>query len=129
MSGQTVTGLGLQFTDDNKYAYCSSGLITVDDTETNLLEFKTDSYYLVGSFQCILITGGDDFRYYIYFNDVRWSGTHINDKSQNYGQDLLITIPPFTTVKVTAANVTDTSGQNNMAVGNFKVGMAPRVGN
>ena len=130
MSSQTITGNALQFTDDNKYAYCSSGLISVNNTETNLLDFTTDSFYLIGTVQCILISGTDDYRYFVYYNNVRWTGSQTKFAKLDMNiQSLLVTVPPFTNVKVTAENITDTSAQNNMATGNFSIGMAPRVGN
>ena len=51
MSGQTVTGLGLQFTDDNKHAYAYSGDVVVSASNTTMLEFSTNSEYLEAMFE------------------------------------------------------------------------------
>ena len=130
MSGDTVTGLALQFTNDNNHAYCSSGLTSVNNTETTLLNFKTESYYLHGTVQCILVSGTDDYKYYIYYNDVVWTATQTKFAKLDMNvQSLFVTIPPFTDVKITSVNITDASSQDNVATGNFKVGMPQRVGN
>ena len=41
MSGSTVISNALQFTNDNKHAYAFSGIVDVNNTETQLLLLNT----------------------------------------------------------------------------------------
>ena len=71
MSGQTVTGEALQFTDADKYAYAYSGKIAVNDTETTLLEFETNSSYIVADIQLEYFdAASDNMKYFVKINHV-----------------------------------------------------------
>ncbi len=133
MSGETVTSSNaLQFTNDNKHAYAYSGLVAVGNTETTLFSIQTQSEYLITKLQINYAQkDNDDFLYKVYFNDIvisAWS----YDSAQHYGHQnnvAYLIIPPFTTVKATAANITSGTARNQSAVLTAKVGMAQRVGN
>ena len=133
MSGDTVIGQTLQFTNDNKHAYGNSGFsATNSTTPLILLEFATESYYLIA--QIIAVTSGvsnEDFKYKIKFNDIDVNEIYYIDtyKSYNMGQtEFRYIIPPHTRVKITGESVGGTSGSIGVML-TAKVGMAQRVGN
>ena len=53
MSGSTVISSALQFTNDNKHAYAFSGIVDVNNTETQLLLLNTQSEYLLTELQVL----------------------------------------------------------------------------
>ena len=133
MSGQTVTGNALQFTNDNKRAYAYSGLINVPTTETNLLLFTTQSETHVAKFQVSPVeTHDEDVVFKFYLNNTQVQSIHIFDNKvagsplslHNY---ILLIIPPFTTVKVTGTM--SANAYDQVVTMTSKVSMAPRVGN
>jgi len=104
-------GVGtLQFTPDNKHAYAYSGVVNTvtQDVDIVLLEIKNNSEYLISKIQFgIKHDATYNFTFGIFFNDVRISGYAITGgvadaQSSNY---IPLIIPPFTTVKCVAANV------------------------
>ena len=130
MSGQTVTGNALQFTDDNKHAYAYSGLIVTSASLLTILDFNTNSEYIVAKFQPFYRNDSTaNISYRINFNAIEIVGFELTS-SRDYTpfQEIFLIIPPFTNVTVTHANL---SGGINPAGLNVtgKVGMASRVGN
>jgi len=100
----TFEGVGsLQFTPDNKYAYIYSGeKAMLSGTGQDVINFKTESYYLVGKF-CWNTNSSTtpDELLRIKFNDftiVRSRYANAIDASND--QPLPLIIPPFTTVNV-----------------------------
>ena len=136
MSGQTVTGLGLQFTDDNKHCWGYSGLTAagaVQDTDYTLLEFTTNSEYILAQINFYYGDGAifNDFRYKVKFNSVEIISYEVKsgqEPAQNNEAKPLI-IPPHTIVQLTAANTEGGFSRNQMVTLVGEVGMAPRVGN
>tara|TARA_R110000824_G_scaffold9962_2_gene44278 strand:- start:117 stop:503 length:387 start_codon:yes stop_codon:yes gene_type:complete len=128
MSGQTIIN-SLLFTDDNKHAYIYSGEKAMSSgVSQDVLNFKTESYYLMGKFcwNTNSSTTPDEILR-IKFNDftiVRSRYANAVDASND--QPIPLIIPPFTTVNV------DFEIQANSEATFFfvaKVGMPPRVGN
>ena len=106
-SSQPVkTPNAINFTPDNKHCYAYSGSQTTDgsvwNANTELLNFKTQSEYIIGKFYLTtdMITGNNLF-IKIEFNDV----TILNLKTDgvppyaNEFRDYELVIPPFTHVK------------------------------
>ena len=116
----TFEGVGtLQFSPDNKRAYALSGNIAVINTETTLLEFRTNSEYHIAKISISNFSGsGDDIRYYIYFNNTEVYGGYYNSTSNNniVLHPLYITVPPFTDLKITGQNLSSSSERANTAV-------------
>jgi hypothetical protein len=131
MSGDTVTGEALQFTNDNKHAYAYSGVIPVDNTEKALLNFSTNSEYInaIVQFNGGASGGGDNYNYRIKFNNVIIQEYVSNSNADDLYEELKIIIPPFTHVQCTAQNASDTSNNDQIVSLIGKVGMAQRVGN
>jgi len=133
MSGQTVTGNALQFTNDNKYAYMNTGRVDFDGTETTVAEMTTTTQYIVGKLTCSVENdGSDDIRIRLYFNDEQVMGD-ISTSPPGVGNlafnPLRILIPPFTTVKITYDNEGSASTRTSLTMFKGKVGMPQRVGN
>ena len=132
-SNTIVSRNALQFTNDNKFAYAYSGTLTLASgagaADTELLNFSTNSEYLVAKFQVSHTqSSGHDFYCDIRFNDVLIIEMK-EDATEVEGYPYLwrLIIPPFTTVNVKiGANTTGYDYQCNV-IG--KVGMGPRVGN
>jgi len=118
-------GVGsLQFSPDNKFAYAYSGAVSGDDTEFILLTFKTNSEYLVGSWR----VGYSDstyrnFDFRLLFNDIEIEQLFLLTSSINDvgSKDNIIVIPPFTTIKILAANTEDSTTQTVNAIVTAKV--------
>tara|TARA_R100000700_G_C3038506_1_gene63666 strand:+ start:67 stop:474 length:408 start_codon:yes stop_codon:yes gene_type:complete len=132
MSSDTVSGNALQFTNDNKYCYAYSGgkAQTAAAGEVTLLEFTTNSEYLIVTAQFYLgDLSGDWWKNHVYFNNVLIFQEALYNAS-NYNQDSGVNhliIPPFTTAKFTTLLAADADYTAVTVSG--KVGMAQRVGN
>jgi len=107
-SQPVTTPNAINFTPDNLHCYAYSGTKTIDGSvwaaNTQLLNFTTQSEYIVGTFVITtdLITGYNLF-IAVQFNDV----TVVNLKTDGvppYGMNLLnnleMVIPPFTKVEL-----------------------------
>ena len=132
MSSDTVTSRNaLQFTNDNKFAYAYSGVIGVDNNNTTLLDFNTNSEYLNASIQIFNTSGsGDDMRYTIEFNNVIVVSTYSNSSNDTLlDTPIELVIPPFTNVKIRGDNISAATSRDHTANVYAKVGMPQRVGN
>ena len=133
MSGQTVTGLGLQFTDDNKHAYAYSGDVVVSASNTTMLEFSTNSEYLEAMFEyhgAIAQIAANQLAIEVIFNGVSIIHTFFDASVDHtlWDSPPTLIIPPFTNVKMTLAQASGVDKTMQMTL-TAKVGMAPRVGN
>jgi len=115
----TFEGVGsLQFTPDNKQCYAYSGIMSIDQNETTMIEFDVNSEYIVSNiqFNSNLSLGDDMYRFKVYLNDIcvqaHLTGRHEYD--QKYENFLQIVVPPFTTVKLTAQNINDTNDRDQI---------------
>lgn len=112
-SSQPVSGKALFFTPDNNRAYAYSGTIAFANTETNILDFTTDSYYLVSKAQLgVNNYDGDDMDVGIKLNDTQIllnRSTVTGTNGLVNGVEWEIIIPPFTNFKLTAQNKTDST--------------------
>ena len=109
-------GTALQYIGD--YVFAFSGFVGVDNNETVLIEATSGSGLIIANIQCNLVTDtADDQKYVIYLNNLEIMGYFTLGAQQSTDSNNLmqILIPPFTTVKVTGVNATDTSSNNNAA--------------
>lgn len=131
MSG-TFSGVGaLQFSPDNKTAYGYSGVVNTGTSFISLLEFSTNSEYIMGKVQnySATITGADIFLK-ISYNDTVILSMAYNQQGQLDPAGTIphhLIIPPFTDVKIEQRVVSGTSDLTVIFTG--KVGMPQRVGN
>ena len=137
MSGETVTGNALQFTNDNKHAYAYSGNTEATALGIEALNFNTNSEYVNAefTFSGYLLQGdataGLRGQMIIKFNNIIVQTTLSDSDAGNMATPLSIPliIPPFTNVSVDLyANSTTTNYNANVSVVG-KVGMPQRVGN
>ena len=136
MSGQTTTGKGLQFTDDNKYASLYSGEINTDGTTTTnniLADFTTQSNYLVAQIAFQTYNNhSDNMDFRINFNGVNIERIYYlaSTNTYNYSRtNFYWLIPPFTHVTLTGRNDGSATAIPVGVAVSAEVGMAPRVGN
>jgi len=120
MTSQQPTPTALNFTPDNLRAFAYSGPVAVTNDENTLIEFTTNSEYLVAKVGIgSLEAQGDDYGWRIYMNDIIINGRYL-DRTYNEGYDMdVITefiIPPFTNFKMTLDNHTGASGRTWMAM-------------
>jgi len=109
-SSQPVTSkVSIFFTPDNKRAYGYSGVVNTGGSgvETDLLEFETNSEYIVAKFQFALKHDtGNNITFGVFFNDILITGYALEGGTSdaqlsNYAP---LIIPPFTKVKTTCQN-------------------------
>jgi len=117
----TFEGVGtLQFTPDNKHAYVYSGEKSINNVETTLFEFKNNSEYLVARFQLTSDSGSsDNINAQLYFNNIVVTAllyTEDNLKPWSDQLDLHMIVPPFTTVKLTAINISAVNPRPHFAM-------------
>jgi len=112
MASQTITGPELQYTQDNRRCFAYSGLISVDNNETILINSKNGSQYIVARIQYgFAVNTGDTYLYKIYLNDfcVQSIMQGREDFDRMHEGYLEIIIPPYAIIKCTADNVADTT--------------------
>ena len=130
MSGDTVTGRALQFTNDNKRLYGYSGIIGSTVDELTIIDYDMNSSYAV----CVVQPYYDEdtssnLRWRIKINDTIVSSYILTSSTANTPVDEIhITIPPNVNFKITLQNMSGGDIDAGVTV-NGKVGMAPRVGN
>ena len=131
MSGDTVTGQALQFTNDNKLCYAFSGFKSFNHTGTTLLVFNTNTEYLNLTIQPLRSDNDSlDSQHKITFNGILVAAYPLASGSTSaYPGPPLLLVPPFTDVEIEIINVSNTSGGTGAVTLVGNVGMAPRVGN
>ena len=128
MSGDTVVGNSLQFTNDNKKCYAYSGLLAGStSSQTTYLEFNTNSEYIRATIQQGSTNETTRKTVYIYFNDIIIVRNDI-DNAYAFPNTYEIIIPPFTDVKI-ALQLGGDDGMSSWFTLVGKVGMPQRVGN
>ncbi len=128
MSGDTVTGQALQFTNDNKKCYAYSGLLAGSTSSiTTYLQFNTNSEYIRATIQNGSTNETTRKTVYIYFNDIIIVRNDI-DNAYAFPNTYEIIIPPFTDVKI-ALQLGADDGMSSWFTLVGKVGMPQRVGN
>ena len=135
MSGDTLTGRALQFTNDNKQVYGYSGRLSVSNSEVIAFEFPTpNDSYIEAAIQLLWTTTtneytGDDCLIHVSFNNNVVSGILTSSAHKNASELLKITFPPSVNAKVTIKNAAASTTHYGYVSLTGKVGMAPRVGN
>jgi hypothetical protein len=113
----TFQGIGsLQFSPDNKYVQAFSGIKSVDNTETTMLEVSTNSeyFYLTLRYGYGAFAGAgtsDDYLARIYLDDVEILSQVARDASHSDDFTPIIVLQPFTTLKATLENIGSTASR------------------
>lgn len=139
MSGDTVTGKALQFTNDNKHCYAYSGEYGASTTAQTMLSFTTNSSYINSILQCngfinvspSSIGGGSLGAFTVSFDGVRVANLKVTGSSETapYSITQPLIIPPLTDVVIECISSADSSTYKATATLTGKVGMPQRVGN
>jgi hypothetical protein len=137
MSGDTVIGNSLQFTNDNKYAYAYSGDIPASVSTTTPLTFVTASEYIIANITWNGHVDNNNIGVGVIGTvEIEFNGVVVATLVCDTGAEdqptqcfLKIIIPPFTSVKMNcSSNNNDVNSMASIVVSG-KVGMAQRVGN
>tara|TARA_R100000655_G_C2937242_1_gene185050 strand:- start:112 stop:531 length:420 start_codon:yes stop_codon:yes gene_type:complete len=116
MSG-TFQGVNtLQFSPDNKYVQAFSGVQTISNTETTLLEVSTNSeyFYLTLKYGYGALAGAgtsDDFIFRIYLDNIEILSQIAKDATEPDDFAPIVILPPFTTLKTTAENLSGSASR------------------
>lgn len=123
-AGSNPAGTGSSINYIGQHAYAYSGVINVNNVETIMLMFTTGNQYIVGEVQFNTSSiGGDDYLYKIKLNGEVIQEYVTIDQADRARPDsnIPILLPPYSKVELTAQNVTDTSGNDQI------VGLVGRV--
>ena len=106
---QNTVSIGLNLNIIGRHAYAYSGSVNTDNNETDLLDFTTGNTYMVGKCQpSNNFTGGTDSQFKIYIDGILVMVTHLASSSTGTPfEEMELIIPPYSTVRVTGANATD----------------------
>ena len=130
MSGDTVTGKALQFTNDNKQIYGYSGLTEATANETTIIDYDMNSSYAVCKiFPYYHEDSSENIRFNIKINDIIVAAS-ISTSSTAYtpSDEIHVIIPPNVNFKITTLNLSGGNVDVGVTV-TGKVGMPQRVGN
>jgi hypothetical protein len=110
--GSNPAGTSSSINYIGSHAYAYSGEISVNNNETNLLDFSSGPEYIVCKVQFNAAhSSGDDYVFKIYFNGEvvqRYVYAETVDRGVP-DQPLYMVIPSYTHVLCSAQNITDTS--------------------
>ena len=115
------TGKGIRYVGagNRQFAYAYSGIISVNNVETTLLEFTTGSGVIdtiIQFSEFAALATSRDYRYKIYLNDLVVGGVGINSGLEpDVRIPAYLILPPLTLVKCTAQNTIDSDAHNQLA--------------
>ena len=113
------TGLSLNYIGGHAYAH--SGAIDVDNNATTIIEGNTGAHYIVSEITCNAAEDlSAEYMFLIYLDNVQVMGIQTENDS-NIANRYKMIIPPFSNLKITAQNVSNTSSNGMCAVVTGKV--------
>jgi len=113
-----TTGQGIRYI--GKWVYGYSGIVEVNNIETDLINTVSGSGFIVAQIQFFYGQSGntDNYIYKIYLNNIALLAKVTNGTSQAPGEEsnrIRIIIPPFTTIRLTARNDSDNPAREQAA--------------
>ena len=105
---QDTASSGLYLNIIGNHAYGYSGVLDIDNVETDMLLFRTGNFYFVGTIQFNVVERhGESFLYQLYLNETVVQGYIIDpDEARQPPTNFIdIIIAPYTEVKATAQNM------------------------
>ena len=119
VGGSNPTGIGSSINYIGKHAYASSGIITVDNNETNLLKFAVASgQYIVATFYFNMIQAqGEQYLYKIYVNEQVINGYNApggSDTVTSADNPIQVLLAPNDEVRATAQNSQTTAARDQI---------------
>lgn len=105
-SNAIFTGPQKGLTTIGEHCYAYSGIISVADSETDLLNFNTGKEYIRSTVRfCYGVSSSDNFLYKIKFNgQIVMSDASAGTTQAHWNPEYEILIPPLTEVIMTAIN-------------------------
>jgi len=108
-SSQNVASAGKELNYIGSHCYAYSGEVSVDNTETNLLDFISGKEYIIAKVQIgSKAAESDDYEFKIYFNDIVVFSNTFHQQGATYvdiANWLPLIIPPLTGVKMSLDNI------------------------
>jgi hypothetical protein len=109
--GNSFTGAAQALEIYGDFGAAYSGQILTNDNVTTHLEFRTGNFILVGSWRGDYFTNTtQDVQWKCYFNDSEIQTMSVDKVSAAASVPVNIVIPSYTIVKITAQNITDSTG-------------------
>jgi hypothetical protein len=107
-SNAIFTGPQLGLTVIQSHCYAFSGVIDVNDSETDLLNFHTGKQYIRATVRfCYGVSSSDNYLYKIKYNgQIVMSDASAGTTQAHWNPEYEILIPPLTEVIMTAINQT-----------------------
>jgi len=125
MASQTITGPGIQYTQDNLRCFAYSGFLSTSTATQTLLSFQTDSGYIlatvnpIGPIEYADPAGGRKANYQMNFNGVGVWLAHTDPQHSGTASTRSppadIIIPPFTVVTITV-DCSDTDADTKVGI-------------
>ena len=111
-TGTSINYIGIQ----ERYAFAYSGIVSVNNVETTMLNFTIGASFIVGTWRAFYDeNAGDDMRFRLYLNgEIVQSVSSNRNYETGKESNVDFIIPPYAQVKITGTNITDTSA-NDMA--------------
>jgi len=108
MASQTITGPGIQYTQDNLHCFAYSGEYSTTTSSQIVIQFTTPSAYLLidvyftGPTQFSDPNSGREANWQVSFNDIVIATAHTDTSEGDIVQQpqLKLLVPPFTDVKI-----------------------------
>jgi len=114
---QNTASVGLTLNIIGKHAYAYSGVIGVPNATTTLLLFETGAEYIKGILAIQNSSGsGDDIQYEVLLNGEVIVSTRNEVTTENDQFPMHLIFPPFTTVLVTAYNISSGAERDQTAI-------------
>jgi len=106
------TGLELTIVNEDAYAY--SGILSINNTETDLLNFRTGNKTIIAKIQFFYAAdNSDNYLYKVYFNEVAAFAYIVGDADSHFlPSQIPVVIPPYTKVRCTADNISASNAIN-----------------
>ena len=123
---QNTASVGKDLHVIGKHIYATSGIVSVNGTETDLINSDTGNFYCtmkVTFGSGVIVDDSDDFTYRIRFNgEIIWQYTQDHsDAHYAWPSTLHIIIPPYTSVRFTAENTTDNTSHDQVVIAAGKI--------
>ena len=119
VTGSNPSGIGSTINYIGEHVYASSGIITIDNTETNLLKFTiASSQYVVATFYFNMIQAqGEQYLYKIYVNEQVINGYNApggSDTVTAADNPIKVLLAPNDEVRATAQNSQSTAARDQI---------------
>jgi len=115
-SGGAGTGTSINYLGNHAYAY--SGVLSVTNSTTTMIDATTGTQYLVGKFQpSVNVDTSDNMFFKVLIDGEEIAATLIGSTTSNSPyEEIEIIVAPFTRIQITCANDSSSTGRDCSAV-------------